>query len=78
MKILFIITGLGIGGAETQLIAMANKLSNENDITIISLTESELTVPVKNRKINILNLSMKRNFFSFIYSFMNTIRIIKK
>lgn len=78
MKILFIITGLGIGGAETQLIAMANKLSDKNHITIISLTENKLTVPIKNKKIKILNLSMKRNFFSFIYSFMNTIRVIKK
>ena len=50
MKLLFVITGLGMGGAENQVVNLADKLSNKGyDVCISYILEPEIVIP--NQKI---------------------------
>lgn len=76
MKILFVITGLGMGGAEKQTCLLADKMSDAgHDIMIISLTGEALVKPKRN--IPILELNMK-GFFSLFPALLKTRGIVKK
>lgn len=77
MKVLYIITGLGMGGAEIQTCLIADKVSDAgNDVMIISLTGETLVKP--NNDIPIIELNIKKNIFSFLYSLFKARTIIKK
>lgn len=77
MKILFLITGLGLGGAEKQLVLLAEKmLEKNNSVTIISLT-GEIMVNLDSR-VNIYNIYMKKKLYSFICALIKVKQIIKK
>ena len=73
MKILYIITGLGIGGAERQLINLSDELSIDNDIMIISLTNNQKLFP-KNKNIIISIINANKS----IYGFLKSIFFIRK
>ncbi|AYY82553.1 MULTISPECIES: glycosyltransferase [Proteus] len=80
MKLLFVITGLGMGGAEVQLCNLADKLQSEynNNIIIIVLSgENIINIP-KSKKIKIINLNIKKNPTSFIFGLIKARAIIKK
>ncbi|HDU8583530.1 TPA: glycosyltransferase [Morganella morganii] len=78
MNILIITTGLGMGGAERQIIALADKLSKNNTISIINLSDNNNThcLPT-NKDIKIYSLSLKKNIFSLVSSFIKAKKIIK-
>lgn len=77
MKVLYIITGLGVGGAEIQTCLIADKVYDEgNDVMIISLTGKTLIKP--NNDIPIVELNIRKSIFSFFYSLFKTRAIIKK
>lgn len=60
MKIVLIVTGLGIGGAETQVCDIANKLYElGHNVTIIYLTGNNKVYP-KYKDINVIGLNMKK------------------
>lgn len=78
-KIAFIITGLGMGGAENQVCALADKLSQHNDVIIISLSdEKNILIRPKNKKIKIISLGMNKTPWSFIYALLTAKRVIKE
>ena len=77
MKILYIITGLGMGGAEIQTCLIADKVYAEgNDIMIISLTGKTLIKPTND--IPIVELKFRKNILSFFHSLFKARAIIKK
>ncbi|HHL2562103.1 TPA: glycosyltransferase [Yersinia enterocolitica] len=77
MKVLYIITGLGMGGAEIQTCLIADKVYDAgNDVMIISLTGKTLIKPSNN--IPVIELNIKKNILSFFYSLFKTRTIIKK
>ncbi|MBD2804164.1 glycosyltransferase [Xenorhabdus sp. ZM] len=77
MKVLFLITGLGLGGAEKQVVLLANKmLERGNDVTIISLTGETIVTP--NSRVTIYNIYMKKNPYSFTCALIKVNKIIKK
>ena len=77
MKVLFIITGLGLGGAETQLIQMINYLARKKyEIKVIKLTGRNEIVP-DNKNIEIIDLSLKRKGNS-IYSLVRALILTVK
>lgn len=78
MKIIFIITGLGIGGAERQLYTLANTLQQKNEITIINLTETKTKIQTYNPNIKIVQINMKKNPISFLWSLFKTKKIIQE
>lgn len=57
MKILFIITGLGMGGAEKIVANLADIFANENEIKIIYLT-GEVVVKPKSSNIELIGLNL--------------------
>lgn len=67
MKILYIITGLGVGGAERQLINLSDELSVDNEIMIISLTNNLKLFP-KNKNIKISIIDANKSFFGLLKS----------
>lgn len=64
MKILFVITGLGLGGAEKQVCLLADKLSlSGHHVKIISLghMSNNKVFPSENN-VNVINVNMSKTF----------------
>ncbi|MEQ4702821.1 glycosyltransferase [Providencia huaxiensis] len=77
MNVIFIITGLNIGGAERQVCDLADALSSKNiNVKIISLTGQTITTPLS-KNISIDELKMSKNPFSFIKALVYARYIIK-
>lgn len=61
MKILFVITGLGLGGAEKQICLLAEQYANMNhQVAIVSLTGETIIKP-ENQNVEIYCLNMKKS-----------------
>jgi len=70
MKILKVITGLGVGGAEKQLCLLSDHLSSRgHQVTIVSLVGEKIISP-DNKDISVIQLQMNKNLFGFIFSFI--------
>ncbi|WP_130830733.1 glycosyltransferase [[Erwinia] mediterraneensis] len=77
MKIIFIITGMGIGGAEKQLSLLASKMSSRgHNVLIISLS-ANIEVDIDSN-IGIEVLDMNKNPLSLICALSKASRIINK
>jgi len=77
MKIVMIITGLSMGGAETQVCNLANSLSNLNhDVSIISLSDSQGVLP--NNSVKVFNINMEKTIPGFLKAYFKSRRIIKE
>lgn len=76
-KIIFVITGLGLGGAEKQLCLLADEMTQRgHDVLIISLN-GEVIVTPKNKKITIVRLNMRKNFSGLLAAIFKLSKIIK-
>lgn len=63
MKVIYFISGLGIGGAERQLCDLADQLSRMgHEILIVSITGDTIFLP-KNPAIKVVELRVRRPFF---------------
>lgn len=83
-KICFIIAGLGVGGAENVVIQLANSMSLDNDVTIVSITDDlslkfklaqNISVVVHDVKSSISNLIafyayFRKNKFDIVHAHM--------
>lgn len=79
MKILFVITSLGMGGAEHMVTSLADELaSRKNDVKIIYLTGDAIVKP-KNKLIELIPIDMKssRDFIKAYHVIRNTIKSYK-
>ena len=73
-SVLFFIPKLEMGGAENQIIELANYLSNKNyEISVITITKGKHRFELLNENIKIIELNYSRT----LYSFLNIIKIIK-
>ncbi len=76
MKIVMIITGLGMGGAETQVCNLANAMADLNhDVTIISLANIQEVQP--DEKVNVYTLNMGKTIPGFIKAYLQCRKLIK-
>ncbi|MEQ5634068.1 glycosyltransferase [Providencia manganoxydans] len=76
-KIAFIITGLGMGGAEMQVCSLADKLSKlENKVVIISLSGNSLMNISDD--IQLFEMEMRKNIFGFIKTLIRVRKILSK
>lgn len=80
MKILFVITGLKMGGAERQLSDLADCLVKfGHTVKIVSLTaKAETGVLPKHKNIETVYLNMNKNPFSFITTYLKLSTIIRE
>ncbi|ECC1659037.1 glycosyltransferase [Salmonella enterica subsp. salamae] len=77
MKIVMLITGLGMGGAETQVCNLANSLTDLNhEVTIISLVNIKEVLP--NERVKVFTLNMGKTTFDFIKGYLKCRRILKR
>lgn len=77
MKILHIITGLNVGGAESMLYKLIKNTYKENNYTVISLTKNGLiSEKIKKLGVEVIYLDMKKsiNIFSKLFQLKNTIK----
>ncbi|PEH55339.1 glycosyltransferase [Yersinia kristensenii] len=77
MNLLYIITGLGIGGAEKQTVLIANKMHEAgHSVMIISLTGDTLVNPADGIQLN--ELKLDKTPFSLFKGLFKVRKIIKK
>nr|WP_314898900.1 glycosyltransferase [uncultured Deefgea sp.] len=76
MKILLVITGLGMGGAERQVCDLADQFSALNhDVLLVSLNSDLINKP-RNKGVKLVSLDMKKTIFGFFISFLKMRKII--
>lgn len=77
MKLLFVITGLGMGGAENQVVNLADKLSSKGyDVTISYILKPEIVIP-KSKNIKLIWLGGDKTLFGMIKAYFNLVKLIK-
>lgn len=75
-RILFVITGLGLGGAEKQVCLLADKFAElQYDVKIVALTGDAVILP-NNKQIEVIRIGMKKNILSAVKSIFALKRII--
>lgn len=77
MNIVYVITGLGMGGAETQVCNLADEFTKlDNQITIIYLTGAKVVTP-NYVDVNVIALNMDKSVLSFFKAFCKLVKLIK-
>ncbi|KQB55306.1 glycosyl transferase family 1 [Pseudomonas endophytica] len=77
MKILYIITGLGVGGAERQVLDLADRFSDQgHSVEICYLTGPVLLQP-KNKSVKLIGLELGKSVVGFVKGVLNLRAIIK-
>ncbi|MGL5947829.1 MAG: glycosyltransferase [Aeromonas sp.] len=78
MKILLIITGLGMGGAERQVCDLADQFAAKgHEVLLISMTGETVNRPLS-AKIEVVELRMAKTPLGFIKAYSKTRNLIKK
>ncbi|MCL6263665.1 glycosyltransferase [Craterilacuibacter sp. RT1T] len=78
MKIIFIITGLGIGGAERQVCDLADKFSElGHQVLLISMTGDIINRP-RSSAVEIVALKMSKKIHGFIHAYFKSRKLIHK
>ncbi|HIF9257523.1 TPA: glycosyltransferase [Photobacterium damselae] len=77
MKILYIITSLGMGGAETQVCSLADNMASlGHQVTIIYLVGKQVVSP-SHRSVDVIGIDLTKNPLSFISKVYKLIHLIK-
>jgi glycosyltransferase involved in cell wall biosynthesis len=77
MKILFIITGLGVGGAERQVLSLAECFAAKGHNVKIAYLVEPAVLRAKVSSIEIIPLGLRKNPFSLINTLCNLFSLIK-
>lgn len=77
MKILLFITGLGVGGAETQVTALADSFAARgHSVTLVSMN-GETRVRPRRPDVTLVELKMRRQPFSMLAAYIKARRLIR-
>ena len=77
MNIVYVITGLTMGGAEKQVCLLASKMSERgHNVTLVSLQGCSVVLP-ESGNVTVIELKMNKNPLSFIKSYLKLCRILK-
>ena len=78
MKILFVITGLGMGGAERQVCSLAEQfVAFGHQVLLISMTGETVNSP-KSTEVEVVALGMVKKTLGFIHAYFQARKIIKR
>lgn len=77
MKILFVITGLGVGGAEKVVTSLADELAERSHEVVVAYMTGEALVTPKNKNIKLINLNMSSTI-SLPIAYLKLRKLIKK
>lgn len=76
MNIVYVITGLSVGGAESQVCNLASEFSRAGDnVLIVSLSGIQLMEP-SDKNVTVISLMMGKNIYSFLICYIKAIKII--
>ncbi|MDK9762806.1 glycosyltransferase [Vibrio sp. D420a] len=78
MNIIFVITGLGMGGAETQVCSLADTMSRRGHNVKIIYLYGEKVVSPDNPQVEVIYLGLKKSIISLSRSFFKLVKIIKE
>ncbi len=79
MNLLYIITGLGIGGAEIVTVDIANRMTRRgHNVSILSLAEVNLVQDRIDSRINVFSIGMGKNPLSFLKALLSARRVVKQ
>ena len=77
-KIVFIITGLGMGGAERQVCDLADQFSQKgHQVLLIAMTGEIINRPTSD-KVKVVTLNMVKSFWGFIRTYRQVSKLIKQ
>lgn len=76
MKVLFLITGLGVGGAERQVVDIAQTLASRGVQTKIAFLTGDPEILPLSKSIEIVQLGSNRSFVSMGVAFFKFIRLV--
>lgn len=78
MKVLFVITGLGMGGAENQVVNLADKFASKgHQVTIAYMLQPALVQP-KNPSVNLVWLGGTKDPVGMLKALINLVRLINR
>ncbi|MDH1622350.1 glycosyltransferase [Pseudomonas chengduensis] len=78
MTVLFVITGLGMGGAENQVVNLADKFAEKGlDITIAYMLEPVMVEP-KNKNVKLVWLGGTKSAVGMLTSLKNLVKLIRE
>lgn len=78
MNIVYILTGMGMGGAERQVCDLADQITSlGHQVTIIGLTGKQLVKP-QSDTVKVVMLSMKKNPLGFLSAYFAAIHLIRQ
>lgn len=76
MKIMLLVTGLGLGGAERQVVALADEYARRGHaVLLVSLTDEAQVTPSQ-PQVKVLHVGMKKSPAGFVAAFLSLRRII--
>ncbi|CAM7989793.1 glycosyltransferase [Enterobacter intestinihominis] len=77
MKIVYVITGLSMGGAEKQVCLLADKMVERgHEVTLVSLGTNAKVLP-EHKDVKVMQMSMTKNPFSLVKTFLALSKIIE-
>jgi glycosyltransferase involved in cell wall biosynthesis len=78
MKIAFLITCLGVGGAETQVANLADRLdASGHQVLVISLTDEMLVLP-KRPTVKVVSLGVRKNAFRLVIAYARARTLLRR
>lgn len=78
MSVLFVITGLGMGGAENQVVNLADKIADKGfDVTIAYMLEPVMVEP-KNKNVKLVWLGATKSPFGMLTALKNLVKLIRE
>ncbi|MBJ7582589.1 glycosyltransferase [Aeromonas veronii] len=76
-KIMFVITGLGMGGAENQVVNLADKLAERGFIVTIAYMLEPVMVEPKNENVQLVWLGGRKSVLSMLAALKNLVKLIR-
>lgn len=77
MSVLFVITGLGMGGAENQVVNLADKLADKGLDVIIAYMLEPVMVEPKNKSVKLVWLGGVKSPFGMFVALKNLVKLIR-
>jgi len=78
MKILFLITGLGVGGAERQVIDLADEMDARGHTVRIAYMVGEALLTPRSTSVRVIALGHKKDPFSMVLVFVRYIKLLRE
>lgn len=77
MKVFFVVTGLGIGGAERQVVDLAERLSCRGHFVKIVFMTGEARIVPQDERVQICSLEIRKSLVSFLRGFLRLIFLVR-